>query len=334
MHPDEAVELYIQHRKPDLAKSTLANQQYRLNSFKAWCADEDIDNMNDLTGRDLHQFRIARSSGEISGYGDLAPVSLVGVLSTLRVFLEFCASIDAVEQGLREKVLIPDIDDEEAARNEMLDAPDAEALLEYLHQFEYATRDHIIIALMWHAGIRLGSLRAIDVDDIDFDAGCIDLYHRPKSDTPLKNGLSAERTIHVGDHYLEVLKDYIDHNRHDVSDEYGREPLITSVQGRLSGPPIRRTVYEWTRTCEYTGECPHGEEIASCEYLNRTKSRQCPSSRSPHGVRRGSITRHLRDGVPREVVVDRMNVSREVLDLHYDERTEREKMQIRREFLD
>jgi hypothetical protein len=68
--------------------------------------------------------------------------------------------------------------------------------------------------------------------------------------------------------------------------------------------------------------------------MKRTTASGCPSSRSPHDVRRGSITKHLREGTPREVVVDRMNVSREVLDLHYDERTKREKMRIRREFIE
>lgn len=61
---------------------------------------------------------------------------------------------------------------------------------------------------------------------------------------------------------------------------------------------------------------------------------QCPSSRSPHGIRRGSITKHLRDGTPEEIVSDRMNVSGDVLDQHYDRRTEREKIQLRRQFID
>lgn len=48
-------------------------------------------------------------------------------------------------------------------------------------------------------------------------------------------------------------------------------------------------------------------------------------------VRRGKITHDLNQDVPREVVSDRADVSLEVLYEHYDARTPREKMDVRKQ---
>lgn len=87
--------------------------------------------------------------------------------------------------------------------------------------------------------MRLGSLRSIDLEDYDRDAKCIDLKHRPDQGTPLKNGVAAERSINISDHFCQVLDDYIEYTRDDVEDDFGREPLITSTKGRLTASPIR-----------------------------------------------------------------------------------------------
>jgi len=55
---------------------------------------------------------------------------------------------------------------------------------------------------------------------------------------------------------------------------------------------------------------------------------------SPHAVRRGAITHWLNSDVPEPVVSARVNVSTAVLDEHYDRRTERDKMEQRRKYLD
>jgi len=325
--PGEAVRMYLNHREPELSEKSLQNHRYRLDSFAEFCAEEEIENMNDLTGRDLHRFRVWRLDDGVS------KVTLRGQLATLRVFLEFAAAIDAVEQGMRERVMMPDLENAEEARDEQLDESRAEAILEYLDRFEYASRNHVIMGILWHTGIRLGSLRAFDVDDFDTDARCLDLRHRPDTGTPLKNGEAAERSIAIGDYYMEVIQDYIRHHRRDVKDEHGRNPLITSREGRYSDTSVRESVYRLTRPC-MIAECPHDRDPETCEAMSYKKASECPTSRSPHAVRRGSITKHLRGGIPEEIVSDRMNVSGDVLDKHYDQRTDREKMQIRREFLE
>jgi len=53
----------------------------------------------------------------------------------------------------------------------------------------------------------------------------------------------------------------------------------------------------------------------------------------PHAIHRGSITTHRNANVPKEVASNRMDVSGEVLDKHYDMATPDEKRERRREFL-
>jgi hypothetical protein len=48
------------------------------------------------------------------------------------------------------------------------------------------------------------------------------------------------------------------------------------------------------------------------------------------GPRRGSITNHLSENVLEKVVSDRMNVGQDVLDKHYDKRSEAQRAEQRR----
>lgn len=326
LDPETAVEMYLEHRSPELSEKTLENHRYRLDTFVDFCRDEEIEDLNELTGRDLHEYRVWRSQG-------ITPLTLKGNLATLRVFLEFLAAIDAVPEGMREKVVLPDVSPGEESRDEKLEEHRAERILGYLDNFEYASRAHVVFAILWHTGIRLGTLRALDVDDWDRDDRALLIRHRPTTETPLKNQQPAERRIAVGADYAEVIDDYLEVNRIDATDDYGREPLITSRSGRMSATAIRKLVYRYTRPCVVGVDCPHDRDEITCEALESGKARECPSSKSPHTIRRGAITRMLRDAVPEEVVSDRSDATTDVLEQHYDERTERERMQIRREFL-
>lgn len=114
--PGEAVEMYLQHREPDLSEKTYYNHKYRLDAFLEFCEERGITNLNNLTGRDLHRFRTWRSQQDIS------KMTLRTNLATLRVFLEFCHTIDAVDEGLREKVVLPDVDRAEQSENSTSDS--------------------------------------------------------------------------------------------------------------------------------------------------------------------------------------------------------------------
>lgn len=85
-----------------------------------------------------------------------------------------------------ESAFLPEVEPADEAREEHLNTQRAEEILDHLDQFAYANRDHVIVAILWHAGIRLGSLRAFDIRDFEPEEQCLDLRHRPDTGTPLK----------------------------------------------------------------------------------------------------------------------------------------------------
>jgi integrase len=276
--------------------------------------------MNDLSGRKLQEFRTWRRDD-----GDLKPVTLEGNLDALRVFIRWCESIDAVAQGLHEKIIMPTLSKEDEQ---------AEAVLEYLRQYEYATRGHAIIELLWHTGIRLGALHSLDPKDYDSERETLALRHRPETRTALKNGMEGERIVALNGNVCSVIEGYIEHNRPESRDDSGRKPLLTSRYGRLSRTNVRETVYKITRPCYYGVECPRERDPDTCEGTHYDSYSKCPVNVSPHDIRRGSITNHLSEDVPEKVVSDRMNVGPDVLDKHYDKRTEEQKTEARRGYIE
>jgi len=329
--PEAAVDLYLEQRRDEVSNETLRCHRSRLGKFVDWCEENGIMNMNDVTGRDLHAYRVDRREQD-----DLKAVTLQGQLSTLRVFLGFCASVEAVPEGLRSKVMLPTVKGGDEVSKTTLDANRAEEALEYLERYKYAGRQHVIFLLLWRTGMRKGALRALDVDDCDLDTDepAVEVVHRPETDTPLKNGTNGERWVALSHEVATVVQDYIENpDRPNVRDEYGRQSLITTNRGRASRTLVQGEVYRVTRPCIYGDECPHDRDLDDCKALEHGRESTCPSSRSPHDVRSGAITAHLLDDVPSEIVSDRMNVSKNVLDKHYDRRSEREKAEQRRDYL-
>lgn len=326
LEPAKAKSLYLESRSDELANRSLELHEKHIGSFVDWYTDTSADaDMNDLTARTVHEYKLYIKDG-------FAQSTLSIYLSTVRQFVKFCESLNAVNSGVAERIVLPDRD--RNARTETLEEEDATALLTYLRKYHYASRTHALMALLWHTGIRTGTVQALDVSDLDAERDRLRIRHRPETETPLKNGKKGERYITLSAEVSETLADYIEESRHAVTDDHNRKPLFTTTHGRPVKNSIRRNIYAATRPCSTGQGCPHNRDPDTCKAAQRTNDAcECPSTVSGHPVRRGAITHHLRQDIPEKVVSDRMNVSRDVLDVHYDRRTEDEKAEQRRKFL-
>lgn len=328
--PEDALKLYLKDKARECRKSTVDSHWSRLGFFVDWCAKQGIDNLNDLSARDLHEYRVWRRE-------DLSINTEKTQMDTLRVFVEWCETIDAVPSGLFKKIKSPSIPDEEAAKETTLHVSRGKEILAHLDRFAYASIEHVAWVLLTETGMRIGAVRALDVGDYrpDADQPHLDVVHRPKTGTPIKNGPRGERRVGVSSGVCTVVDDYLEHQRSDVTDDYGREPLLATVQGRIAKSTIRRYVYKRSRPCAIGRECPHNRDSDECEAaVDPDQASGCPSSVTPHPIRRGYITHLLQAGVPVDVISDRCNVSPKVIELHYDVRSEEDKMQQRCEVLD
>jgi len=340
LSPSEAKELYLEARDGDAAAETVEAQDYRLRAFVMWCDEQGISNVNDLSGRDLYAYRVWRRDGGYSGE-ELETVTLRGDMATLRAFLRFCGEIDAVREDLFDQVPLPRIDGSGDVSASTLDPDRAVDIVEYLGRYEYASRRHVIVLLLWHTGCRVGALRALDLGDVDLDGDrpradgpAVHFVHRPESGTPLKNKDKSTRWNAISEHVAETLRDYIDGPRDDVVDDAGRRPLVTTRQGRVAVTTVRDTLYRVSRPCWRGEACPHDRDPDTCEWTDHGKMSKCPSARSPHDVRSGRVTAHRLADEDRTLVSDRMDASEQILDKHYDRRGERQRAEQRRKFID
>jgi integrase len=340
LEPFRALEMYLESKQDDLADATLQSHEYRLEAFVEWCDQEDVENLNELTGRDLFAYRVWRREGKGEDRDPIKPVTLRGQLATLKAFLRFAGDVEAVPTDLHDKVPMPNLDSAQDVSDSTLDPERAEAIIDYLGRYEYAGFNHVTMLVFWHTGCRTGDLLALDLRDLDLDGDhpavsgpAIRFVHRPNKGTPLKNQDRGTRWNRISQHVARTIEDYIDGPRHDVTDEHGREPLMTTAHGRPAATTIRGVLYRVTRPCWRGLECPHDYEPETCEFTDLDHASKCPSARSPHDARSGRVTYYRHNDTPRRIVQDRLDASEDVLDKHYDRRSARRRAEQRSQHL-
>lgn len=325
--PREALALYKQSRENELAQQTLQSHGYRITRFIEWCDENGIDNMNDVGGRDVQRFKIARSE-------EVNTTTLKSNLDTLRVWLRFCEGVDAVVDGVSDSIKSPSLDGAKMEQD-IVDEETASKILAHLSQYEYATVEHVTFRLLWEMGCRAGTLHGVDLDDVHLDDEYIEIHHRPETGTPLKNQASAERSVAISSRTCRILRGYIDEHRWDRVDDHGREPLVSSRHGRCTVNTLRCYAYRVTRPCQYGVDCPQDRNPDDCEAVqSRMTASKCPDSTGTHALRRGAITDYLDSDIPAAVLSDRLDVQKRTIEDVYDYRNERQKMELRREYFD
>ncbi|QSG11308.1 XerD/XerC family integrase [Halapricum desulfuricans] len=353
--PDEAVDMWLDHQRSTRADSTIQSYGYRLAPFVDWCEEEGIEDLAKLSSRDVFRFESDRRAD------DLTIATLNNQIGTLKQFLSFAARIEAVDDDLPQKIEVPTSEEFNAfVSEEKLSTSRAEQIREDLDRYARASRRQAMFELLWHTGCRVGGLRSLDLADCyfdsedlerlrhqpDVDAAVLDsveppfLYFRHRPDaavpTPLKNHERSERPVALADDVAARVQEYIDVQRVDRPDGDDRRPLFTTESGehgRVSTSSVRREVYIMTQPCRY-GDCPHNREPETCEATAHSYEARCPSSRSPHPIRSGAITRMRDNGWPPEAVGERVDATPETIRLHYDMPDQIRRMQSRRDYLE
>ncbi|MBX0323896.1 site-specific integrase [Halomicroarcula sp. F13] len=355
--PNEAFDLWIQQQ--DRAESTLQSYQYRVKPFLEFLTEKGIDDLSELTTRDVKEFEARRWNS------DLQRTTINNQFGTLRQFLKYCRDLNAVSDDVVAALDVPDLSKEQRVNTVKLVTDRAQEIIENLDRYRYASREHVLTLLLWRTTARIGTLQSLDLDDVYLDdedrerlraelegdgyaphvvenilneSSLPFLFprHRPESETPLKNKEDGERVINIADWVAEVIQGYIQVNRDEVTDDYGREPLLTSQKGsgRLSKSAMRNWIYILTQPCEFGGPCPHDRDPEECEAREHGHGSKCPSSRSPHKIRTGAITHHRDHGWPVPAISEKANTSEKLIEGVYDQPEQLVRGASRREHLD
>ncbi|OYR56473.1 tyrosine-type recombinase/integrase [Halorubrum halodurans] len=334
--PEQAVDKYLESLEEEVLSSTIAGYERDLGHFVRYCDKIDLENVNDLGGREIDGFEKWRRNESSEKVDSLANKTMRDDLYLFRAFVEYLEKIEAVPRGTAKKVDIPELSGDEGVKNVELELERVEDIVEYLEKYKYGSRLHVLFAIIAECGRRLGGVNSLDLSDAHLEGPnpYLRFTHHGDGRTRLKNETASEEEVNISKGLAEVIQDYIEHNRLEKT-EGGRKPLLTTRYGRLTKTTIRSYFYRWSRPCKIGKECPEGRDEATCKAASsKDHASKCPVSEATHAARHGYITEMLRQGVSKELLSDRCDVSEEVLEKHYDERTTEEKRKHRRKELE
>ena len=311
---DEATQLFIDRNSPNWKGQTARTYRKSLDTFEGFADEEDIETIDDLS-----LWQVGRFTDYLLGE-DFARSTVASKQKQARRWLKWLESQGYVDVGTHLAIEPLKLDDKEQTSSDIFRTEQLRELLEFFRDSIKwrARRRHALLEVIGHTGARRSCIRALDLDDYDPDAGTLAFINRPESDTRLKRGDQHQRKVVLSEQPNEVLREYTLRERHDVHDRFGRKPLFASARGRPGKSTITGWLYQGTVPCVMK-ECPHGKARHNCEWTSQQHASKCPSSTSPHPVRRGSITWQLNIGRSIQDVADRAATTPDVIRRYYDQ---------------
>jgi len=270
------------------------------------------------------------STDLIDGYVDLlmerydADATILTYTKNAGVFLRWLNARNKCSEAVYEVLSKDALGLSPKARDEAIPEPVARHIIEQLHQHRRGSHLHAAMELFWNGGPRIGDVYSADLRDFLPEENTLKFRHRPEEGTRLKNGSAdddtvgdGERDIILKDRVVDALQLYINTERPDVKDDFGREPLFATKYGRAARSTLRRWIYEAT-SCRWA---PRMQDTPDCNGNCDPDSSVCPCSYYPHAIRRGAIVHHLSGDLRQDRASQRFDVSIPILKKHYDPRT-------------
>ena len=311
----EAVDQFIARKRPNWKGSTERSYRKSLDTFEEYAEEEEIETLSEL-----ERWKLGQYTGWLLGHErDYAKATVQSKQKQARRWVKWLESQGYVAVGLHLAIETLKLDDSEQTSDQILRPTELRELLAWFRNDprQRGTRTHALLEVVAHTGARRSGLASLDVGDWDADARTLVFRNRPDNGTRLKNGDEHERKVVLSEKPAEVLTKYVNRERFEKHDRHGRRPLFASRQGRPSKSTITNWVYKATQPC-LKESCPHSKNRHNCEWTEQTEASKCPSSKSPHPARRGSITWQLNIGRQPADVAARAATTPQVIRRYYD----------------
>lgn len=310
----EAIEKFITRNRTGWKGETERTYRKGLATFENYAVEAEIETLSDM-----ERWNIGAYSDYLLGL-NYAKITVQDKEKNARLWIKWLGSQGFVDKGLYTAIKPLELDDKEQTSSDMLKPEEIREFIVYYRQAPKwrGSRRHALLEVIGHVAPRRGGIRALDVRDWDSESRTLTFRNRPETDTRLKKGDQHERKVVLAPEPSQILDEYVKQDRIQKHDKHGRSPLFTSRQGRPTKSTITNWIYQATLPC-IKERCPHSKERHKCEFVTKqTISSKCPSSSSPHPIRRGSITWQLNLGRDPPDVAERAGTTPRVLKRYYD----------------